>query len=155
MEDLYLLTCKLVIWKVPFSIRLIRSSFPRILWPSFSHWMLGVGFPMMWQWSWAVEPGAKVWLAGPWRMMGGTRSEGAWGTDNTHLTILNAEFTYKATIVYHLNRSLTNTAFEINHKVFLKPEAQHKAPHWSKKQMEHFNHKISNRPLKVKWGGAL
>lgn len=68
-----------MIWKVPLSIKLIRPSFPRILWPSFSHWMLGMGLPMMWQCSWAVEPGAKVWLAGPWRMMGGTRSEGAGG----------------------------------------------------------------------------
>lgn len=70
-------TWRCVIWKVPFSIRLIRPLFPRILWPSFSHWMLGVGFPMMWQCSWVVVPGASVWLAGPWRMMGGTRSEGA------------------------------------------------------------------------------
>lgn len=76
-------TWRLVIWKVPFSIKLIRPLFPRILWPSFSHWILGVGFPMMWQCNWVVEPGAKVWLAGPWRMMGGTRSEGAKGTKKT------------------------------------------------------------------------
>lgn len=69
-----------MIWKVPLSIKLTRPSLPRILWPSFSHWMLGNGFPMTWQCSWAVEPGAKVWLAGPCRMMGGTRSEGAGGT---------------------------------------------------------------------------
>lgn len=75
-------TWTLVIWKVPLSIKLIRPSFPRILWPSFSHWMLGRGLPMMWQCSWVVEPGVKVWLAGPWRMMGGTRSEGAVGTEN-------------------------------------------------------------------------
>lgn len=75
-----------MIWKVPFSIRLIRPSFPRILCPSFSHWMLGMGLPMMWQCNWVVEPGAKVWLAGPWRMMGGMRSEGAVGrTDSGHL----------------------------------------------------------------------
>lgn len=73
-------TWRLVIWKVPFSIKLIRPLFPRILWPSFSHWILGVGFPMMWQCNWVLEPGAKVWLAGPWRMIGGTRSEGAKGT---------------------------------------------------------------------------
>ncbi|KAF3841518.1 hypothetical protein F7725_007380, partial [Dissostichus mawsoni] len=50
---------KFVIWKVPFSIRLMRPSLPRILWPSFSHWMLGMGLPMMWQCSWVEEPGAK------------------------------------------------------------------------------------------------
>lgn len=72
-------TWRLAIWKVPFSIRLIRPSFTRILWPSFSHWILGIGFPMMWQCSCAVEPGAYVWFDGPCRMMGGTRSEGAEG----------------------------------------------------------------------------
>lgn len=71
-----------MIWKVPFSIKLIRPSFPRIRWPSFSHWMLGMGLPKIWQCNWVVEPGAKVWLAGPWRMMGGTRSEGAVETES-------------------------------------------------------------------------
>lgn len=74
-------TCRFVIWNVPFSIRLTRSS-PSILWPSFSHWMLGRGLPITWHCNWAVEPGANVWLAGPWRMIGGTRSEGAvWGRE--------------------------------------------------------------------------
>ncbi len=87
-------TWRLVIWKVPFSIKLTRPSFPRILWPSFSHWMLGMGLPMMWQCNWVVEPGAKVWLAGPWRMMGGTRSEGAIKTQNKFKITFSTETLY-------------------------------------------------------------
>ncbi len=75
-------TCRAVICKVPFSIRLMRSSLPRILWPSRSHWMLGRGLPITWHCNWAVVPGASVWLAGPWRMMGGIRSDGAKGEEN-------------------------------------------------------------------------
>lgn len=94
-------TCRAVICKVPFSIRLMRSSLPRILCPSRSHWMLGRGLPITWHCNWAVVPGASVWLAGPWRMMGGIRSDGprvkrmreAWATRakfacNHHITHL-------------------------------------------------------------------
>lgn len=75
-------TCRAVICKVPFSIRLMRPSLPRILWPSRSHWMLGRGLPITWHCNWAEVPGTSVWLAGPWRMMGGIRSDGAKGEEN-------------------------------------------------------------------------
>lgn len=116
-----------MIWKVPFSIRLIRPSFPRILWPSLSHWMLGVGLPMMWQCSWAVVPGANVWLAGPWRMMGGTRSEGAAGTggkwDYTLWVVASCH--WRNTIIFWLStqRRLCATTATVDGRLY-RPIAQ-------------------------------
>lgn len=37
--------------------------------------MLGTGTPITWHWSLALEPRARVWLPGPWWMIGGITSD--------------------------------------------------------------------------------
>lgn len=71
-------TCTFIsaICKVPFSIKVVRGLFPWSISPSFSHEILTEGPPITRQCSCVVAPRDTVWLAGPWRIIGGTRPEG-------------------------------------------------------------------------------
>lgn len=64
------------ICNVPFSIKVSRGVFPWSLSPSFSHEISTEVPPFTRQYSCAVAPRDTVWLAGPWRMIGGIRPEG-------------------------------------------------------------------------------
>ena len=71
------LTCTLAMYRVPLAITLSWTSSPCSHCPSFFHWTLGWGFPLTLHGSHTEEPSASVWLAGPWRMMGGSPSREA------------------------------------------------------------------------------
>lgn len=69
-----LLTRRALIWSVPWSWMDVRGSLPRKVKPSLSQLMTGRGSPVALHLSRAVPSTARVWLTGPWRMMGGGRS---------------------------------------------------------------------------------
>lgn len=71
---MFRLTRKPLICRLPRSCKDMRGSFPSRLTPSFSQLMVGTGSPDAWHFKRATLSTPRVWLAGPWRMMGGGRS---------------------------------------------------------------------------------
>lgn len=73
-NKMFRLTRKPLICRLPRSCKDMRGSFPSRLTPSFSQLMFGTGSPDAWHFKRATLSTPRVWLAGPWRMMGGGRS---------------------------------------------------------------------------------
>lgn len=86
-QRFFTLTRKFLIWRLPSSCRDMRGSLPSRFTPSFSQLMVGTGSPDAWHFSRAILSIARVWFAGPCRMIGGglsVKTDQKWKKDHIY-----------------------------------------------------------------------